>query len=179
ASNIADSLRAIAKQNGARMAEPSTLRACGSVCAQFTRWGMIASVEIGVQRAGIRSYGRHSVAEWTYPGDLSGIRSTFDAEYSPLTVFKQVRETTARKVWNFLGHTWTIGKQVDVACILDLRDGSMTWCATKNDDSNDVAEGDQAEAELGELLGGVFRVPAAPTNARPHDKPEIVDSDLK
>ena len=177
-SNIGDYLRTIAQENGARMADSSTLRACGSACAQFTRWGTIASLQIGVQRAKIRNYGRHSVAEWTFPGDLSPIRSTFDADYSLLIMFKQVRQTTARKVWNALSNSWIVGAQITVACVVDLRDGSMTWCATKHDDSHDVAEAGPARAELSELLGGVFRVPPAPTNSGPPGKPEIVDPDL-
>jgi hypothetical protein len=55
----------------------------------------------------------------------------------------------------------TTGKQINVACIADLRDGHMVWCATKSDDSNDLAENDRARVVLAELLRGPFECRSA------------------
>jgi hypothetical protein len=158
ASHLTSYLGTIAYDNKARMAELPRLEECGRPCGRFMRWGTIASLEIGLQREEIRNFGRHSVADWGFEGDLSEVRKTLDADYALLVVFKQTRETTGRRVLFALGGGYTIGKQIDVACIADLRDGHMVWCATKRDDAHDLGEGDRARAALLELLQGVFRV---------------------
>jgi hypothetical protein len=41
----------------------------------------------------------------------------------------------------------------------------MVWCATKQDDSSDIVEDDQASKVLVGLLSGVFRMPVKSTEA--------------
>jgi hypothetical protein len=110
---LARALGVIAKENRARMADPSSLAKCGSLCDRFVRWGIIASLQIGAQRADIRNYGGRSVADWMFDGDLAPIQRAFDADYALITVFEQARETTGRNVVNLLAHAYTSGKQID------------------------------------------------------------------
>jgi len=158
AASLEKYLDEIMDENGAGMADSDDLRTCSALCVRFMRWGVIASLEIGAQRAEIRNYGRHSVADWMFHGDLSPMREALDADYALLTVFKQARETTGRQVLNVLGGGYTVGKQIDIACVADLRDGHMVWCASKKEDRHDLGEDDQARSVLAELLRGLFRV---------------------
>jgi hypothetical protein len=158
-SKVEPQLLAIVQENGGRVASPADLEACGALCGRLMMWGVVASLEIGAQRAEIRNYGRHSVADWAFRGDLSTLRRTFDADYVLLTVFKQTRQTDGHKLGMALAGGYTVGKQIDVACMADLRSGHMAWCATKKDDSSDLGENGRPCLILAELLGGVFRTP--------------------
>ena len=122
-------------------------------------WGVGASLQIGAQRSQIANYRRHSVADWNFRGDLPSLRDKFRTDYVLFTVFKQTRETDGQKLGRFLSGSTTVGKQIDSACIADLRDGNMVWCSTKTDDRDDLAEDGQMRTVLTELLGEVFRIP--------------------
>jgi hypothetical protein len=163
-SDLEYSLGVIAKENGATMADPSSLKACGVPCVRFVNWGTIASLEIGVQRSGVRNFGLHSVADWWFKGDLPSIRRVFDVDYALITLFKQARETTGRQVVSALAGGYTYGKQIDVVCIADLRDGHMSWCAAKREDGSDLGEENRASATLVELTQPLFRVPPEARN---------------
>ena len=150
--------------NGGHVVRREQFAACGSLCAQFFRWGGVASLEIGLQRAEIRNYRLHSVADWGFRRDISRVREALEADYALFVVLKQTRQTTGRQVLLALGGGRTVGKQIDVACIADLRDGRMTWCAMERDDSGD-SRGPRARLrrQPGKLLAGVFPVPAFPS----------------
>ena len=168
AARIAPYLASITKANGGRSATVADLESCGMACGRLMRWGVIASLEIGAQRAEVRNYMRHSVADWEFRGDLASLRNTLDADYVLLTVFKQTRETTGRKLGNAFSGVYTIGRRIDAACIADLRDGRMTWCATKTDERIDLAGRGGAERALAVLLSEMFHVrPAAAYGSTP------------
>jgi hypothetical protein len=149
--------------NGGHIVGREQFAACGSPCAQFFRWGGVASIEIGLQRAEIRNYRLHSVADWGFRRDMSPIRAALDADYALFVVLKQTRQTAGRIVLLGLGGGYTVGKQIDVACIADLRDGRMTWCATERDDKGDLADPGRVSSVVRKLLMGVFSRPASPS----------------
>ncbi len=159
---VLPALNAAVTANGGHIVQREEFAACGSLCAQFFRWGGVASLEIGLQRAEIRNYRLHSVADWGFGRDMARVRAALDADYALFVVLKQTRQTTGRKVLLALGGGYTIGKQIDVACIADLRDGRMTWCAMERDDSGDLADPGRASNVVRKLLAGVFPVPRAP-----------------
>ena len=161
-SDLSPYLRDIMETNGVRVASPEALNACCSPCGRLIKWGVIATMEIGAQKVQVRNFGEHSVTGWRFRGDLSAIRQKLDADFLLLTVFKQARETSGRKVGNFFAGGYTIGKQIDVACITDLRDGQMVWCAAMKDDSNDLGEQGRARTVMAKLLREMFRIPARP-----------------
>jgi hypothetical protein len=156
-------LDAVMTANGGHVLRREQFAACGIPCAQFFRWGGVASLEIGLQREQIRNYGLHSVADWGFRRDLSPVRAALDADFALFVVLKQARQTTGRMVLMALGGGYTIGKQIDVACIADLRDGRMTWCATERDDRGDLADPGRIPGIVRKLLQGVFALPAPPS----------------
>jgi hypothetical protein len=152
--------------NGGHIVRREQFAACGSLCAQFFRWGGVASLEIGLQRAEIRNYRLHSVADWGFRRDISRVRAALEADYALFVVLKQMRQTTGRKVLLALGGGYAVGKQIDVACIADLRDGRMTWCAMERDDGGDLADPGRVSSVVRKLLAGVFPVPASQSPGR-------------
>ncbi|HEX3906216.1 MAG TPA: hypothetical protein VH853_25570 [Polyangia bacterium] len=141
-SSVADeaegALREILDPNGVRFAGRDALVACGVPCLRLVRWGTLATLEIGLQREQIRNYGFHSVADWGFRADLSAVRESLDADFALFVTLKQTRQTTGRKVLMALGGGYTIGKQIDAACVADLHDGRMVWCTSLKDDSGDI-----------------------------------------
>lgn len=141
---------------GVRPAEHLALMGCGALCARFARWGGLATLEIGLQREKIRNYGSHSVADWRFRADLSAARAALDADYALFVVFKQTRQTDGRKVLLALGGGHTFGKQIDAACIADLRDGRMIRCVSECDDTGDIDDPGRVRAVLRTLLRVLF-----------------------
>lgn len=145
--------------NGGKFLSAQALDACGPPCASFFHWGGIATLEIGVRRQVIQTYRRHSVAEWRYDGPLSPVHAYLDADFALFLVLKQTRETDGRKGLGVAAGYYTVGKQIDAACIADLRDGRMTWCTSQGSDTNDIADRERLAPVLRALLQDVFRVP--------------------
>ena len=136
---------------GGHVTPPEQVGACGEPCLRFFRWGSIASLEIAAQRLEIRNYGSNSVADWVFPGDINLVRAALGSDLALLVVLKQTRQTSR----------YTVGKQIDVACVADLRDGKMTWCSLVRDEKGDLAQREQIGAVIRRLLRPVI------ANARP------------
>jgi hypothetical protein len=150
-------LREIADAKAVRIAGRDALVACGSPCVRFVRWGTIATLEIGLQREQIKNYGYHSVTDWGFRADLSAVRQSLDADYALFATLKQTRQSTGRKVLMALGGSYTIGKQIDAACVADLHDGHMIWCTSLKDDSGDLQDPGRVPKVMQTLLGELFQ----------------------
>jgi hypothetical protein len=61
-----------------------------------------------------------------------------------------------------LGGGYTIGKQIDAACVADLHSGQMIWCMSTRDDSGDIQDSGRVPQVMRTLLGGLFEPPPAP-----------------
>jgi hypothetical protein len=160
-SEAQDALREIIDARGVRFAGRDALIACGIPCARLLRWGAIATLEAGLQREQIRNYGFHSVTNWGFRGDLSTVRQSLDADYALFATLKQTRQSTGRKVLMALGGGYTTGKQIDAACVADLRDGHMIWCASQKDDSGDLQDPGRVPHVMRALLRELFELPPA------------------
>ena len=55
-----------------------------------------------------------------------------------------------------LGSSLTIGKQIDAACVADLRDGRMTWCMSTSDEWDDIQNPGRVPGILRTLLRDLF-----------------------
>jgi len=155
---------AVMKAIGGRTASREQLETCGEPCVRFFRWGSTASFEIGLQRAEVRNYGSHSVADWVFPGDVPPIRSALGADFALFVVLKQMRQTKAAMGMMILGGAYTIGKQIDVACVADLRDGKMTWCSTAKDEGGDLDDRERIGIVVRKILNPII----ASWRSRPH-----------
>jgi hypothetical protein len=150
-------LRGITDPKGVRFAGREALVACGISCLRFLRWGAIATLEIGLQREQIKNYRLHSVADWGFRADLSPVRQSLGADYALFATLKQTRQTSGRKVLMALGGGYTIGKQIDAACVADLHDGHMIWCTSLKDDSGDLQDPGRVPQVMRTLLGNLFQ----------------------
>lgn len=149
-------LRGIIDPQGVRFAGRDALVACGISCAIFFRWGSLATLEIGLQREGIRNYRRHSVADWGFGADLSAVRQSLGADFALFVTLKQARQTTGREVLMVLAGGYTLGKQIDSACVADLHDGRMVWCTSMRDDRGDLEYAGRVPLVLWTLLHDLF-----------------------
>jgi hypothetical protein len=152
----AGAMREIVDGRGVRFVGRDAFVACGMPCARLLRWGAIATLEIGLQREQIRNYGFHSVTNWGFRGDLSVARQSLDADYALFATLKQTRQTTGRKVLMALGGGYTIGKQLDAACVADLRDGRMIWCTSAKDETGDLQDPGRVPQVMRMLLRDLF-----------------------
>lgn len=160
ASTAREAVQAIVNQERALFADREALIACGLACARLYAWGGLATLEIGLQREQIRNFGFHSVTNWRFHGDLSPVRASTGADFMLFVTLKQTRQTTGRKVVSALGGGYTYGKQIDAACVADLRDGAMVWCTSVKDDSGDIADPGRVPQVIQAMLRGLFvRVP--------------------
>jgi hypothetical protein len=152
-------LRVIVNEKRMLFADRQALVACGLACARFFHWGGVATLEVGLQREQIRNYGFHSVSDWTFHADLSAVRAALGVDFTLFVALKQTRETTGRKIGFALGGSYTVGKQIDAACVADLHDGAMVWCTSLKDDSSDIGDPGRVAQVLRTLLSGLFAQP--------------------
>lgn len=158
-------LESVMAENGDHLVTREELAACRMPCAELFRWGTRATFEIGLQRARIREFGRRSTGEWQFPGDIAAVHQALNADLVLFVVLKQTRETEGRRknevVGTVLGDGYiTVGKQVDVACVADLRDGRMSWCTADRDDTTDLANPGQIAVVMRRLMARAFVLPA-------------------
>ena len=151
-------LRKIADRQRVRFAEREALAACGPACAKFYQWGGRATLEIGLQREQIHDFGFHSVAGWTFHDDLSAARAALGADFVLFVTLKQTRDTTGRRAY-VPGQAYIHGKQIDAACVADLRDGAMAWCTSLQDDVGDIADPGRVLTAIHAMTRGLFARP--------------------
>jgi hypothetical protein len=154
-------LRKIVDRQRARFADREALVACGPACAKLYQWGSQATLEIGLQREQIHDFGFHSLADWKFPDDLSAVRASLGADYMLFVTLKQTRDTAERKAAYAGGSVYLHGRQIDAACVADLRDGAMAWCSSLQDDHGDLGDPGRVLVAIHAMLKGLFaRAPA-------------------
>jgi hypothetical protein len=160
ASTAGEVLRKVVDRGRARFADREALAACGPACEKFYQWGSLASLEIGLQREQIKNFGFHSVSNWAFHDDLSAVRASLGADFMLFVTLKQTRELNGQRTVYAPGHTYIHGKQIDAACVADLRDGAMVWCTSLQDDVGDIADPGRVLVAIHAMLRGLFvRVP--------------------
>lgn len=160
ATTAAEVLRKNVDRQRARFADREALAACGPACAKFYQWGGRATLEIGLQREQIKSFGFHSVSDWAFHDDLSAVRASLGADFILFVTLKQTRQPNGQRTVYAPGHTYIHGAQIDAACVADLRDGAMVWCTSLQDDIGDLADPGRVLVAIHAMLKGLFvRVP--------------------
>jgi hypothetical protein len=120
-----------------------------------------ASLEIAAQKDGHRDFGRHSVGDWRFHGDLAPLADALQAD-TALTVL--VRDTQLSAGRAMMGGVYW--RQIGVACLLSLHDGRMLWCDAKIDAWGDLQKPAVAEAAVRQLLAGLDAPPSATASAK-------------
>jgi hypothetical protein len=161
ANTAREELRKNIDRHRARFADREALAACGPACAKLYQWGGRATLEIALQQQQIHNFGHHSVSDWAFHDDLSAVRASLGADYMLFVMLKQTREPNGQKTVIAPGHTYIHGKQIDAACVADLRDGAMVWCTSLQDDYGDIADPGRVLVAIYAMVKELFgRVPA-------------------
>ncbi|HMF42916.1 MAG TPA: hypothetical protein VKQ32_19725 [Polyangia bacterium] len=114
-------------------------------------WSSKATLEIAAQATGRFDFGRQSVGDWRFPGDVAPLAAALRAD-TALTVY--VRDTTATTGRTLLkgNISW---KKIVAACVVSLRDGRMVWCDSNVDSWGDLKNPGTAARIVNELLAGL------------------------
>jgi hypothetical protein len=157
-SNVDDAVRAEAAARGIRFVTrelDNQDQGTKSLYGRLYRWTAKVSLEIAAQATGRRDFGRHSVGDWRFPGDLAPLAAALQAETALSVFVRDTSETTGRRLMGGLGGVYTYWKKIGVACLVSLHDGRMVWCETKVDAWFDLKDPKVASDAIGELLAGL------------------------
>jgi hypothetical protein len=130
---------------------------------ELMRWALKTLQAIG-QESLLRHDGHttpHSaVSDWRYPGSLASLRAGLDADFILLTLFLDGRHTAGRTVANDLaqgfGGTSVHAKREAEACVVDLGDGRVVWCAFEPLARVDLTQAGAAHEVVARLLTGLY-----------------------
>jgi hypothetical protein len=125
------------------------------------RWAPNAALEIAAQEKGRRDFGRHSVGDWRFHGDLEPLAQAFHADTALAVLISDTHETGGRAVLGAMAGVVTYWKQIGAACLVSLHDGRMLWCDAKVDAWGDLRTPATAQAAVRELLAGLDAPPAS------------------
>jgi hypothetical protein len=153
--SIVPELTKLATAAGSRVTKPEDFESCSELFDLFYAWGTAAVMEIAAQMHGRRDYGIRSVSGWRFVGDLAPLRGALDADFVMIMAFRETFETLGRVILN-AGRVFTYWKQVGVACLADLRDGTMVWCVAAADRWHDLRQPVGGQHAVQELLSPIF-----------------------
>lgn len=116
------------------------------VYGDLWRWMEVAAIEIAAQKEGRRDYGKHSVGEWRFHGDVAPLGEALQADTALGVLF---RESKGYGEW----------RGVAAACAVSLRDGRMLWCHDADGPWGNLKDPPVAQAAVRELLAGLTAAP--------------------
>jgi hypothetical protein len=172
-SNVDDAVRAEAAARGIRFVTrelDGQDQATKSLYGRLWRWSAKASLEIAAQATGHRDFGRHSVGDWRFPGNLVPLAAALQADTALSVFVRDTSETTGRRILSGLAGMYTYWKKIGVACLVSLHDGRMVWCETKVDAWFDLKDPNVASDAIGDLLAGLGG-PGAKRKSKPSNPP--------
>lgn len=141
---------------GGRVIEDREMEECPP-CARLAKWAAEAGMEIAAHKAGRGETRRRSVADWVYTGDVTPIEKALGAKAALLVAFKDTRAAVDGGAAVPAGPGTPAGwKKVGVACLIDLVDGRMLWCETREDKLEDLSSLTGARQALEQLLKPIF-----------------------
>lgn len=157
-SNVDDAVRAEAAARGIRFVTrelDNQDQATKLLYAHLWRWTARVSLEIAAQATGRRDFGRHSVGDWRFPGNVAPLAAALQADTALSVFVRDTSETTGRRLMGGVAGVYTYWKKIGVACLVSLHDGRMVWCETKVDAWFDLKDPKVAAIAIGELLAGL------------------------
>jgi hypothetical protein len=165
-SNIEAAVGAQTAARGAHAFSPNAMDgrdpAVRLLYARLWRWTETASIEIAAQKDGHRDFGRHSVGDWRFRGDLGPLADALQADTALTVLVRDTHQSTARAMMGG-GIYWA---QIGAACLISLHDGRMLWCDAKIDAWGDLQKPAVADAAIRQLLAGLDASPPAVAAAK-------------
>lgn len=158
--NLGAAVYRLVSDHGGRAATLASGTSADPLLDQFWRWGGRASFEIAQQMTGKSNFGKNSVGEWTFSGDLAGVIQRLDANQALFVVVRDIWPTAAHEEVATLAlavgyrEYWL---RVAVACVADLREGRMIWCESRVDKWGALSDPDNARFAVRDLLANLYR----------------------
>jgi len=156
-----------AQYRGARVFRPGDYGAMDpalrSLYNRLWRWTTTASMEIAAQKTGRYDFGRHSVGDWRFQGELAPLRAAWQRDTALAVVIHDTHESTGRIVLSGMAGISTHWKQIGVACLVSLVDGRMIWCNVRVDAWPDLRDGAHAQTAIYDLFSGLDAAPKPAT----------------
>ena len=126
-----------------------------SLFGRLWRWSAKTSLEIAAQQTGRRDFGRRSVGDWRFPGNVAPLGTALQGD-TALTIFvSDTGQSIGRSIVSGMAGGYMYWKKIGVACLVSLRDGRMLRCETKVDAWGDLKDPRIASAAVGELFAGL------------------------
>jgi hypothetical protein len=168
--NVDGEIHRQASLRGARLFAPTDFEgqdpSVRLLYARLWRWTAAASMEIAAQKTGHRDFGRHSVGDWRFGGNLGPLADALQADTALAVVVHDTHETAGRAILNGMAHRYTFWKQIGVACLVSLHDGRMIWCDVRVDAWGDLKTPAVAGAAIRELLASLDAPPPPAAGAK-------------
>jgi hypothetical protein len=164
---------------GGRVVDDRELQECPP-CAALSKWVARAGMEVAAYKAGQGGAARRrSVAEWVYTGDVAPVERALGAKVALVVAFKDTRAAgdavatattprteTATALATNEDAAW---KKIGVACLVDLVDGRMLWCESREDTLRDLSSLTGARQAIDALVRPMFAGlnPSCPAGVAP------------
>jgi hypothetical protein len=114
----------------------------GASYVEFRRWGNEALDEIAAQSLRLEDFGRKSVTEWRFEGDLRPWRAILKSSYVLVVRFRDAHEAVSVEPSQEVSYAKAHAHWAAVACVVDLSDGRVDWCRVLSLRLGDVRLGD-------------------------------------
>jgi hypothetical protein len=156
--NVDAAVRAQAASRGLRVVArelDDQDQAVKSLYGRLWRWSAKVSLEIAAQATGRRDFGRKSVGDWRFPGNVAPLGPALQADTALSIFVRDTTESTGRRILAGMSGSYSYWKKIGVACLVSLHDGRMLWCETKVDAWRDLRDPQTATAAITDLLAGL------------------------
>jgi len=127
-----------------------------SLYARLWRWIPRATTEIAAQQRERQDFGRHSVGDWQFPGNLAPLGDALQADTALAVFVSDTGETACRRFVEGMTRSYTSWKRLGAACVISLRDGRMIGCYSRVDAWGNLKNPGVAAAAVGEMFDGLF-----------------------
>jgi hypothetical protein len=108
---------------------------------------------------------------WRYSGDLAPMRAALDADFVLMSVFLDGDNTMGRLLKNPVDGRARVARRLGEACVVDLRDGRVVWCAHDYENTERIRTRENAQKAVDRLVApllGMKPGPSIPAGALPH-----------
>jgi hypothetical protein len=179
--NVEQALRVWAADSGARYFDATDMVDINLPYEQFRKWSQETMLGIALRSEGHAFHERKSVTDWRFPRNLGSWQVRLEADYVLTVLFLDGHMSGGMAALTVLGAMaggYMEFRQVGMACLVRLADGTVVWCERRFDQSGDLRMPPRAHAALKPLVQSVLRtdreiqwtlLPAAP---KPPASPE-------
>jgi hypothetical protein len=133
--------------------------------AAFDRWARraLADLDVEIGRAERHRSSSPGVYVWRYSGDLAPMRAALDADFVLMSVFLDGDNTMGRFLKNTVDGRARVARRLGEACVVDLRDGRVVWCARDYEGTERIRTRENAQKAVDRLLAALLTMKPGPS----------------